>query len=257
MSTNSTPTVPGVSATLIGSLRGKIDKIETIFKQTTEKIAKLITDPRLSIGASTQQVQSAKEEMETAVKTVKATAIQELQSIKTETGSERDTVLRAAASAMGRPAPANATEALLREQRQGAAWARHKPLLDRQPSDYSSITRTVTQTATEAIAAGDDDTLAALRLELVPYMRGRNVPAAEQAAMQLDELIGAARPAVAGALDLQREVEKGVAAIFMAVNHVSRAIEGGTPFLAIVNWDGKTTRNLKMPGVEIDTRGRG
>jgi len=254
MSSTSTPAVPGVSATLIGSLRGKIDKIETIFNQTTAKVAKLITDPRLSIGATTQQIQDAREEMEAAVKTVKATALQDLQKVKTETESERDIVLRAVASAMGRPTPASATEALLREQRQGAAWARHKPLLDRQPSDYSSITRTVKQTATEAIAAGDDDTLAALRLELVPYMRGRNVPAPEEAAKQLDELIGAARPAVAGALALQREVEKGVASILMAVNHVSGAIERNTPFLAIVNWDGKTTRNLKMPDVEISQK---
>jgi len=255
MSTNLTPpapSVPGVSAATLNSLRGKIDQIETIFKAATAKIAKLMGDPRLSIAATTDEIQRAKREAEDAVKMVKAVAVGELQSVKTETEGERETVLGAVARALGRPEPANATEALLREGREGRAWARLKPLLDRQSSDFSAVTNTVKQAATEALAAGDDDTLAALRVELVAYMRGRGIPSPEEAAKQLDALIGAERPAVAAALALQREVEKGVYAVMLAVNYTSGAIERGTPFIVVPEWDGQRTRNLTMPGVELN-----
>ncbi len=246
-------TVPGVAATTVASLRGKVDRIETIFKEATAKIAKLTNDPSISVRMTTDEVNRAQQQTNDAISTVKAVAVQELAKLKLETERQRDEVLRGVARALGRPEPANATEALLREQREGRAWARLKPLLDGQPADYTAITNTVKQAATEAMAAGDEDTLAALRVELVAYMRGRSAPAPEEAAKRLDELIGGERPAVAAALALQREVEGGVYSVTLAVNYTTGAIERGTPFIAIPNWDGKTTRNLAMPGVDVKT----
>jgi uncharacterized protein with LGFP repeats len=256
MSTNPTAlTVPGVPTAKITSLRGKIDKVESIFKEATTKIAKLLTDPRLSITATTSDVQRAKQEADAAVKNVKAVAAQELQTIKTETERERDEVLRAVKLALGRPEPANATEALLREQREGRAWARTKGILDNEQAQFSVINEKAKQLAREAIATGDEDALASMRMELSSYMQGRRIAfgASVEAARQLDELIGGERPGVAAALFLQREIEKGVQCVMLAVNYASHAIESGGPFIAIPNWDGKSTRNLAMPGVDMNT----
>jgi len=248
-------TVPGVAATTVASLRGKVDRIETIFKEATAKIAKLTNDPSISVRMTTDEVNRAQQQTNDAISTVKAVAVRELAKLKLETERQRDEVLRGVARALGRPEPANATEALLREQREGRAWARVKPLLDREPSQFAPIMIVVKQLAHEAIAAGDDDTLAALRAELSRYLQGRGIgaEASVELAKQLDELIGQARPAVAAALALQREVEKGVAAVMMAVNYTSTAIERGTTFFAVPNWDGKTTRNLALPGVDVKT----
>jgi outer membrane murein-binding lipoprotein Lpp len=251
MSTNLSATVAGVSSTLLSSLRGKVDKIETIFKTATAKVTQLRTDPRLSIQASTDQVRKAKEDADAAVSTVKAAAERDLAQLKVETERERDDVLRGVARAVGRPEPSNATEALLGEQREARAWGRIKPQLDLEPAQYGPIMLKVKGLALGFIAGGDEDSLAALRADLGPYLSGRGLPssASGDGLRQLDELIGGERPAVAAALALQCEVEKGAYSVLLGVNYATHAIRSGAQLVTLVEWDGKTARSVTMQGV--------
>jgi hypothetical protein len=250
-----TPAVPGVSASLLASLRGKIDKIDELFKQATGALIKLRNSPRLTMGATTSEIDQARREIEEAERQVRDAAARDLEELKGETERQRAEVMKAILRAIGRPEPAGATEALLREQRELRAWNRIKPMLDREPSSYPAIWTRTRSLALEAIAAGDDDALAALRVEIGTYLMGRglsNVDATNGRA-QLDTLIGGERPAVAAALALQREVEQGIYAVLLAVNYVTHAIKTGSMMITVLGWDGKTARAIAAPGVDVKT----
>jgi hypothetical protein len=249
------PAVPGVSATLLNSLRGKIDKIATLFQTATGAIIKLRNSPRLTMGATTNEIDQARKELDDAVIRVKEAVALDLEAIKAETERERDDALKAVARAIGRPEPPTATEALLREQREARAWCRVKPLLDLEPAQYGPIWMKARTIAVAAIAAGDDDALAALRAEIGTYLMGRglsNVDAGVGRA-QLDALIGGERPAVAAALALQREVEDGVYSVLLAVNYVTHAIKTGAMMTTVIEWDRKTGRTIAAPGVDVQS----
>jgi len=259
MSSNptTTPAVPGVSATLLASLRGKIDRIETIYKDAIAKITKLLNDPSVSVRMTTDEVKTAKEQTDKAVEAVKEIAIIELRKLKTETEKERDTVMSGIKGALGRPEPANATEALLREQRENRAWARLKPLLDRELPQLGPLLKRAKELTLEAIAAGDEDGIAVLRAELRHYLQGRGIDEAGAvgAVRQVDDLLGSERPTVAAALALQREIEKGVYSIVLGVNYASNAIQKGTPVFALPEWNGTGARTITRSGVATDVRG--
>jgi hypothetical protein len=257
MSSNqtSTPAVPGVSATLLGSLRGKIDKIDELFKQATGALIKLRNSPRLTMGATTSEIDQARREIEEAERQVRDAAARDLEVLKAATERERDDVLKAIARAIGRPEPPNATEALLREQRETRAWGRIKPMLDLERPMYGTIWERVKALALESIATGNEDSIAALRAEFGPYLMGRGLSREDSAngLRALDELIGVERPAVAAALALQREVEKGIYAVMLAVNYVTHAIKSGSMMTTVIDWDGKTGRTIAAPGVDVKT----
>jgi len=256
MSSNptTTPAVPGVSATLLASLRGKIDRIETIYKDAIAKITKLLNDPSVSIRATTDEVNTAKEQTEKAVLVVKEVAIIELGKVKAEAEKERDAVMRSIKGALGRAEPANATEALLREQRESRAWSRIKPLLDRELPQLGPLLNRTRELTLEAIAAGDEDGIAVLRAELRHYLQGRGIDeaGAVEAVRQVDDLIGSERPPVAAALVLQREIEKGVYSIVLGVNYASNALQKGTSVFALPEWDGRSTRTITRSGVSVE-----
>jgi hypothetical protein len=247
--------VPGVSATVLSSLRGKVDKIADLFKTATGAVLKLRNSPRLSMAATTNEIDQARKELDDAVIRVKEAVALDLDALKAETERERADVLKAVARAIGRPEPPTATEALLREQREGRAWSRLKPMLDREPMQYGAIWMRVRALALEAIAAGDDDALAALRAEFGPYLRGRGLSSEDSAngLRQLDEVIGGERPAVAAALALQREVQAGVYGILLGINYAAHAVKTGSLIVTLLEWDGRTVRTVGAPGVDVMT----
>jgi len=252
--TTTTPAVPGVPASTLASLRGKIDEIEIIFKAATAKIAKLLSDPAVSVQATTNEVKKAREDTDKAVMVAKEIAAVDLAQLKVQTEKERDEVMRGVARALGRPDPANATEALLRETRETRAWARLKPLLDREPAQLGPLLMRVKQLALEALAAGDEDGIAVLRAELRHYLQGRGIDeaGAVETVRQIDDLIGSERPAVAAALALQREIERGVYCVLLGINYATNALKKGTPFFAIPEWDNKGARTITRSGVSVE-----
>jgi hypothetical protein len=258
MSTNlpaTKPAVPGVPESLLNSLRGKIDKIEGIFTAATAKIAQLVSDPRVRVGATADELREARQETDAAVATVRAVAQTDLAQLRGETERERSDVMSGIARAIGRTEPQNATEALLREQREARAWGRIKPQLDLEPAQYGPIWIRVRELALNALAAGDEDALAALRAELLAYFQGRGLASnsAAEGVKQLDELIGQERPAVAAALALQREVETGTYAVMLGINYATSAIMRGAQQTTIPEWDAQRARRLAMPGVDLQT----
>jgi len=252
--TTTVPGVPGVPATTLSSLRNKIDKVEVIFKTASAKIVKLLTDPAVSLQATTDEVKKAKEATDRAVQETKDTAVREFEALKVETEKERDQVMSGITRALGRPVTTNATEALLREQREIRAWGRLKPILDRVQPQLGPLMVEIKQRVLEALAVGDDDGIAVLRAELGHYLQGRGIAqdGAAEAVRQVDQQIGSERPAVAAALTLQREVETGVRSVMLGINYATNALQKGSPFFALVEWDGKATRTVTRAGVVME-----
>jgi hypothetical protein len=94
------------------------------------------------------------------------------------------------------------TEDLIAEQRLSRAWARTKPLLE--------AGHDAAQIAQDAVAAGDRDTIAALRQELGAFMRARSEAAYVSGTMAEIEAAAAAldSPAEAAAREVRGEIER-------------------------------------------------
>src|SRR5437867_6184920 len=158
-----TPTTPAAIASL-ELLRAIPQRIVNLLNEHGQQRQRINAAPRVRSGATADQNFAAQQQMTRDLEALNQSTLENIVRLRTETASLEQTTATSLNRELGRPAPSDTNEALLREIREQRAWERIRPLLDQvAPTALELAAR---EHARAALAMNDDDTLVALRAEL-------------------------------------------------------------------------------------------
>jgi hypothetical protein len=210
------------------------------------KYSAAMNKPRMTLQRGDQFI-SANEAMRSEFAQLRVEAAAALAALRGATDELRESAKAKLAAAMSRPAARDTSEALLRESRESRAWQRLKPILDRS----TNPAETVTQLVSEALTAGDDDTVEALRIELKSYLEGRgNDELVHGVAKAFEAEMCRMRPLYAAAIGARAELERGLENLSQCFNFVETAIQQQHQTAMIVNYDGSMQNDVDITNGE-------
>jgi hypothetical protein len=208
-----------------------------------EQRQRIATQQRISTRASADENVAAQQRQAQELTTLNEktqASIAELrgEATKWKTAAESDISRR-----LGRPAPADSNEALLREMREQRAWARVRPLLDQvQPL---TLDKAVGEHVMKALANGDDDTLFALRAELPAYVEARGASEIMPVILSvLDGKMAEVRPGVSDVLRERRELEVGMRRLLTGFAQAEYMVKQGDFSTVIPAWSPKDVDHI-------------
>jgi hypothetical protein len=239
--------MPWKPPTALDSLRDTPADVSGLLSAYWAKRIAINSAAVLTLRATPAEVAAARGRADQAISQVRDETLNALASARREVAGLQRRALAGIEAGMARPAPADASEALLREQRKSKAWSRLQPILAREGASAALVG----ELAAELLASADggDDGIDALREELPAFIRAtaaadadaRDRPALIQAALTgataaLDEAIGRARPDYRAALALRREIEQGVTRLGVGLGQAEYAVERGEWRATLPNW---------------------
>lgn len=219
-------------------LRAIPQRLAELLKKHFQERLRINKSPRLHSGATTDENEAARQGLATELAKLAETTLASIVGLRQEaskwaTAAESDVNRR-----MGRPAPADTNEALLREMREQRAWARVRPLLDQ--VEPSALNDAVAGHALQALANGDDDTLFALRAELPAYAQAKGASELLPVILTaIDDTMGKARPEILTALTERRELARGMKRLQTIFGHAEFAVSQGELVADVPAWDPK------------------
>jgi hypothetical protein len=200
-------------------------------------------------------MQRARVRRDQALEIAKQDILAKLQEEREEVRSLEKIVRRGIRVRLGRGDSSDTNRLLLEESREKRAWERIKPQLDR--LDLVTASNTALNLAREALAAGDDDTLFALRAEIVDYMRGRGDTGGDLGKgclLTINQEHSKASATVASALSDLQELETGCYQLEMAINYLIASVQNGDVFAPIPGWKKGDTFTLKLDPIDLSKR---
>ncbi len=219
-------------------LRAMPQRIVKLLSEHGQQRQRINAAPRVRSGATADQNVAAQQQMTRDLEALNQTTLESIVRLRTETVSLEQATETSLNREMGRPAPSDTNEALLREIREQRAWDRVRPLLDQvEPLALDLAVREHTRTA---LAMNDDDTLFALRAELSAYAKAKGV--SETAPIILaafDEEMAQVRPNISTALQAKRELETGMRRLQVGFTQAEHMVNTGEFSTVIPSWDAK------------------
>ncbi len=241
----------------LNQLRRKHDALKEIianFGKQQEERANEITSRRYAPGVMgdpalyNKAVADRRQEFATRRESLKEGVLEELNALKSEADRLKMVADREIYAAMGRPAPKDTSEELLREMREGRAWDRIKGYLDTKSRD--DLVPEARKVVRENLLQGDEDAVEALRRELPVYLKTRGeVP--DHATLIITEEYGKHNPNVAVSQAAKAELEAGMYNLQFAITHTREAVKADKPGVTIALWEKGKTEDLAIPQVRI------
>ncbi len=219
-------------------LRAMPQRIVNLLNEHGQQRPRINAAPRLASGATADQNVAAQQQMTRDLAALNQSTLENIVRLRTETTSLEQTTVTSLNRELGRPAPSDTNEALLREIREQRAWDRVRPLLDQ--VEPLALDLAVREHARTALAMNDDDTLFALRAELPAYAKAKGV--SETAPIILaafDEEMAQVRPSISTALQAKRELETGMRRLQVGFTQAEYMVKRGEFSTVIPSWDAK------------------
>ena len=213
-------------------------RLADLIQQHCEQRLRITRGPQVRVGATADENATAYQRVVKELTALAETTLASIVGLRDESAKWATAAASDIARRMVRPAPADSNEALLRETREQRAWARIRPLLDL--IEPAALNGAVAEHAQQALAAGDDDTLFALRADLPAYAQAKGVAELVPTILSaLDDTWAKAKPEISQAVTERRELDKGMKRLHVGFSQAEYAVNQGEMGTVIPSWDGK------------------
>lgn len=221
-------------------LRGTPERLAKRTAQYLQDRTKAAAAP-VPLNAPPDVLQAARAKRDQALEDLRVKFTGDLATERADLAGTHRNAMVAIDRGMGRPAPANTNEALLRETQELRAWNRVKPILDNAEASYSGLRERLQTVVSTAAANGDDHTIHALRTELPGYLAGRQAEPGDVRPLTdaLDQAIVKAKPELADVVAARSEVAAGVPRIETGIGQLMEFVGNRGETSALVPGWGK------------------
>lgn len=239
--------------------RGLPEELTKIWTSHVEADLKIRQKERLSSDMTRQDILDAERDKQKELNALKEKTLGKISAIRGQLDSREIVVSGELDKELGVTVPgADATANLLQETREGKAWTRIKPILDKH-KDSTALVNEIKSLVLHFVSAAVDsknndssdyDSIGAMRKELPFYYKSRfSGKEAEtflnEAIDVLESAMADMRPEFREAVNLRKELRTGLSQMNTALNYIQYAVEHNEPPVIIPAWEKGKTAEIK------------